>query len=317
MNLTGIPFLATAISIIICWALFAILCSIIHESIAQITSERGRFMKQYLLLQLNDQQNGINWGTLLYMHGSVALFSRAPGKPSSDIPAKVFAETLVEIVAGAELVQQKKKEQEIKGEYKSRLLNNFKAATIVLVPTELVAFLSQSLDTAELIAGSNESKIYQALTDNIESWYSAFTGRLSLWYKKKTRQRLFIIGILLAVIFNIDSIQLFRYFENQPNARAALMNYYQKNAASLSNESDTTLSLVKAISYTQQFDSLSKAAALPIGWPQQLKPAGEEAHSLLLLILLKIAGFLITGLTASSGAPFWFDLLKKAVSKKT
>jgi hypothetical protein len=164
---TGIPIVVTALCIIICWALFAILCSILYENFAQLISERGRFMKQYLLQQLNDKTNGIDWGTLLYAHGSVDLYSRAVGKPSADIPSKIFAETLVEIVAGADVVKQKKKQLDIKDSYQSRLLNNFKAATEVLEKTELISFLSQSLDTAELTAGSNEPKIYKALTDNI------------------------------------------------------------------------------------------------------------------------------------------------------
>ena len=59
MDFSTIPILPTAISIVICWALFAILCSLLHEAIAQLKAERGRFMKKYLFQQLQDLPNGV------------------------------------------------------------------------------------------------------------------------------------------------------------------------------------------------------------------------------------------------------------------
>ena len=104
MNLFNFPVINIAVAIIISWALFAIFCSLVHEAFAQLKAERGRFMKKYILLQLQDFPNGVNWGSLLYMHGNVDMLSRAPGKPSSDIQPCLFAETLIDVVATAHLV---------------------------------------------------------------------------------------------------------------------------------------------------------------------------------------------------------------------
>lgn len=167
MNIHSIPILSTAISIVICWALFAMLCSMVHEAVTRVKAERGRFMKQYLLQQLHDYPNDINWATLLYAHGSVDLLSRAADKPTSHIPPKLFAKAIVEIMGQSQAVQRKKDEVMAGIVYKQPLLRDFKAATLVLHPSDVVSLLTQSLNSAELRAASaegvNEAKVYEML----------------------------------------------------------------------------------------------------------------------------------------------------------
>ena len=103
--LSSIPFLATAIAIVISWALFAILCSLAQEAAAQVIADRGRFMRTYLLKQLQDLPNGVNWAALLYLHGSIDMMSRADNKPTSYISPDLFAKTLIEVVGNSHLVQ--------------------------------------------------------------------------------------------------------------------------------------------------------------------------------------------------------------------
>ena len=167
MNLSSIPFLATAIAIIISWALFAIFCSLLHEALTQVVAERGRFMRRYLLKQLQDLPNGINWATLLYLHGSIDLLTRVNNKPTSYIPPELFAKTLVEVVGNSHMVQAQI--QELKKQGASRALTstatkeftdeennyahaglyNFKAAVQLLKSSDLVEFFGQSLRVPE------------------------------------------------------------------------------------------------------------------------------------------------------------------------
>src|SRR3954454_2130090 len=101
----SLSIISVAISLIISWALFAMLCSFIHEAIVQTKAERGRFMRKYLFKQFQDLPNGINWASLLYMHGTIDLLSREANKPTNEIQPDVFAKTLVEIVGNAHIVQ--------------------------------------------------------------------------------------------------------------------------------------------------------------------------------------------------------------------
>ena len=343
MNLFSIPMVATAIAIIISWALFAIFCSMIQEAVAQVRAERGHFMQQWLFKQLEDKPNGVNWAALLYTHGTINLLSRTANKPTNDIAPRLFAETLVEVVGNAPPVQTKipalQQQQALSAAtvYRQPILYNFKAATQVLKPSDMVSFFNQAVNTASLKAGKdttgalNEAEVYNNLVEHIENWYTEFSERLSLWYKKKTRQRLFILGVLVALIINVDSIQLFSFYNKNPDARSAAMNYYQKNGDALTSlanrmsdsnkikQPDSLLYL--ASTFHQSMDSLQAAANLPIGyqysvlakWKPALKNWDKNSWA---KAWWKLLGILISGFAASVGAPFWFDVLKKAYSSK-
>ncbi|HRO42375.1 MAG TPA: hypothetical protein PL009_06045 [Flavipsychrobacter sp.] len=361
MDFNSIPVVAIAISIIICWSLFALFCSFVHEALTQIKAERGRFMKTYLFKQFYDQPNGVNWAAMLYMHGSIDLLTRAVNKPTSDIDSRLFAETLIEVVGKAHITQVNKNDFAEQLTYKSQLLNDFKAATLSLQQSDVVNFFQQSLNSAELCRLSDgtpdEAAIYKCLVDQIERWYNKMMERLSLWYKKKTKLRLFMLGTVLAILVNVDSIALFKHFTAQPASRKAMMNYYEANAQRLTALAHRAESSDSAINYRKQLealaiemDSVAKSAALPVGWEHNLfnaqtwrKARAESRDSpllfsssgsgvkgilmavwsffcgivwLLLFFFCKLPGFVLSGFAASAGAPFWFDVLKKAYSTK-
>jgi predicted lactoylglutathione lyase len=322
MELTSIPILATAISLVVAWALFAILCSIASEGIAQIKAERGRFMRAHLLRQLFDHPNDINWGSLLYQHGSIDLLTLNSDKPTSDIAPHLFAETMIEIVGKAQATQMRKAEVMESIPYKSVLLRDFKAATMVLQPSDVMGFLTQAMTNAELCGGTgeeNEAKVYDALVLQIKSWYEQMGQRMSSWYGKKTRLRLFIMGSLIALLVNVDSIQLFKHFNENDSSRKVMMAYYENNAEQLNAyiaaapaaNAEEAVKMVRQ--YADSMKALAHEAQLPVGWDHSLfvktpAPAGWP---------FKILGILLSGVAASFGAPFWFQMLKKVYTRKT
>ena len=343
MNFTSIPIVATAISVVICWALFAILCSLVHEAMAQVLAERGRFMKRYLIQQLQDIPNGVNWATLLYNHGAIDLLSRAHNKPTSNIDPQLFAQTIIDVVGKSHVVQtqlpilaeaQNAGNPDAAVPFNHIALHDFKAATLLLKPSDVNTMLKQAMQSAELRAiGRDEAKVYEELVKYLENWFVQFTERLNLWYQKKTRLYLFIIGMIMGIILNVDSLQLFQYFNKNPAAREAVIQYYQQNGSQLSNMADqlannniddSTRQNLKEIikqtkDYTHQMDSLAKENGIPVG-PSKFSLARGEfpagGFGTFLSYLFKVMGLLITGFAASYGAPFWFNLLKKVYTRK-
>lgn len=299
MNIFSLPIIEIAISVIISWALFAILCSMIQEAFVQLKNERGRFYKKQLLMQFFDTPNQINWASLLYTHSTIDLLSRAFNKPASDISPKIFAEAIIETVANSHIVQSKKLDNDIIGnltltKYENALLNDFSFATKVLLPSDVVSFLKSSLNKAEVKAGGidskSEDKIYTFLVEEISEWYNQLTSRTTVWYKKLTKKRLFFLGLLMSILLNIDSIRLFNYYKENPQVRTELIKYYEKNKNSLellANKYDfkDTLSkdsLLKGnikidrlniesikkdiTNFRLKIDSLTKENKIPIGW---------------------------------------------------
>jgi len=326
MNISSLPIISTALCLIICWALFAIFCSFIHEAVAQVKAERGRFMKKYLFQQLQDLPNGVNWASLIYLNGSVDLLSRTAEKPTNEIPPDLFSRAFVEVLGSAHLVQMHKEGVPETDRYKNTLLDNFKVATLVLRPSDVASFLKQALHDAELkgnIGGvPDEGLIYQHLLTNIADWFSSFNGRVSYWYKKKTKQRLFLLGILLAALLNVDSIRLFNYYNNDPVQKAALISYYNKEQKQLSAIADSIDTMNSAgnvsqnslkntsIALKSQFDTLTTATSIPIGWPKGIFPK-IEGQPIYKSIFWSLLGILISAFAASFGAPFWFQVIQK------
>ena len=371
MNFFSIPAVSIAISIVICWALFAILCSLVHEAIAQIKAERGRFMKYYLLKQFQDLSNDINWAQALYQQGNVSLLSRDDRKPSNDIDPLVFARSIIAAVANSHLINIKlqelgdfinRNEKQVLPEeastmesytavlnglarFRNPVLYKFNAASSLLFPSEQISLFSSALSNAELQSG-NEQEVYQHLVEHLQGWYVELSQRMTLWYKKKTRMRLFWLGATLALLLNVDSVQLFGLFNKNPAQQQAIMGFYKENQSyleKLANSIDslgrneqlaTADSLITdstqqhlpltqidslrkiALVYTGKLDSLQKATNLPVGYQYNVFRSKVPLHHPVTYFLLKLIGILISGFAASFGAPFWFDLLRKAYSFK-
>jgi hypothetical protein len=320
MDLGDFQIIAIALSIIICWTLFALLCSFGLEALVQIKAERGRFMRKYLLKQLYDKSNGINWASLLYMHGTIDLLSRDSGEPPACIEPPVFAKTLIEVAGNISMVQVQK-DKKIESSYKIGVLQNFEIATRVLVQSDVISFMTQALKSAKqsiggadsIISIEKEGQIYDQLVLNIENWYTGMVTSIESWYKKKTRMRLFWFGALLGLLLNVDSIQLFGHFRKNPEATKVVMEVYQKNietALADTNQDNQRIQL-----YLGKIDSMATAAQLPVGFDQNIFYKNKSDWSLG-GFLLKLLGVLISGFAASFGAPFWYDVLRKLYTKK-
>ncbi|QYF95397.1 hypothetical protein KY495_09715 [Massilia sp. PAMC28688] len=119
---------------------------------------------------------------------------------------------------------------------------------------------------------------------SVALWFDTAMVRVSAAYKRRAMAISLVLSLLLAILFNIDSIHLFRSLWQHP----AL-------AAHISGAPGTL--------DAQAIEALRR---LPIGW-QNFPPALNEGF------VLNVAGWLLTASTALFGAPFWFELTKKTV----
>jgi hypothetical protein len=124
----------------------------------------------------------------------------------------------------------------------------------------------------------------QQFQDMLAGWFDNAMARMSGTYKRKQLLVSLLLSLLLAILFNIDSIHLFRTLWQQP----AL-------AAHLQQAPDA-------------FDPalIDAMMTLPIGW--EAFPPKLSAD-----FALQVAGWMITASTALFGAPFWFDLMQRVV----
>ena len=137
---------------------------------------------------------------------------------------------------------------------------------------------------AAMLGMLGRARDLQHFQDMLAGWFDNAMARMSGAYKRSQLLVSLLLALLLAILFNIDSIHLFRTLWQQPALAAHIR--------------DVPGALEPAV--------LDAMLALPIGWrtfPPVMNPD----------FALQVAGWCITATTALFGAPFWFDLMQRVV----
>jgi hypothetical protein len=160
-----------------------------------------------------------------------------------------------------------------------------------------------------------------AFQRNLEQWYNDAMDRVSGWYKRYTQRVLVVIGLLLAVAFNVNSVRVARTLWLDRDARQAIVDAagnYAKDHPTATNQAapaDAGKLKEQLQSNVDVFTQVTTSALLPLGWKHPwhfyedyFRLAPKDAIFAALTIL---AGWVMTALAISFGAPFWFDTLNK------
>ena len=209
-------------------------------------------------------------------------------------------------------------------------------AALSVISPEVNQTLNALLLNIEEYVGEKESKLAKA-RENVEKWFDDSMDRVSGVFKRYSQWLALIIGFVIALILNVESVDLTLYLWREPTVRQALA----ENAAMFDlSEQELEANPEQALQdFRNQFVGLS----LPIGWgftrvptaaifddSCQLFPGKEQAFGIPVIgtnlcitppnsnnqanLGLKILGILLTTLAARQGAPFWFDILKRVVN---
>jgi len=155
----------------------------------------------------------------------------------------------------------------------------------------------------------------EKVRENIEAWFNSAMDRVSGWYKRWTQVVIFIVGLVLTIIMNADTLAIMTSLSQDKNSRELLVASAQgivaKKETGILQTSSSDLDEKK---FKEIRDNMAKLGAfgLPIGWnsndPRSMPSIATVDW------FLKLFGWLITALAISLGAPFWFDLLNKFIN---
>jgi hypothetical protein len=127
----------------------------------------------------------------------------------------------------------------------------------------------------------------QRFQQSVAGWFDSAMERVSGAYKRQSLLMSLLLSLLLTIMFNIDSIHLFQALWQQPGLAAQ----------------------IKAAPGALDRATFEVLWTLPIGWTSF--PPVLNAQ-----FLLQVAGWLVTASTALFGAPFWFDILQRAMQMR-
>lgn len=264
----GSTVLEVAIGLTFCFGTVALIVTTIQEALASIFRLRANTLLAGIKSMLNDPSftqlaQAVYGHPLVNPHGDGAATDERDlkSKPSYIEPAH-FAIALVDTIA-----------QNGPATYEAL------GSAIEQIPDPQVRRVLQGL--YKRAAGLEQ---FQAL---VASWFDNAMERVSGAYKRQQLLISFLISLLVAIFFNVDSIHLFRTLWQHPVLSAGI------NGAPGALDQATVQAFM----------------ALPIGWTS-FPPHLDNAF------LLQVAGWLMTAATTLFGAPFWFDILQRAVQMR-
>ena len=279
----GSVILDVATGIIFIYLFLSLIGSAVNEWISGILKLRARNLEAGIRNMLNDSQ-GVGATRDFYAHPLLAALTKDNRKPSYISP-RIFARALMDIVAPADAAQG------------SRTIGEIRTSICNIQNEGLKKVLLVHLDDAQ----DNIEKAYQ----NIEKWFDEGMQRVSGWYKRTSQWIVLGYALVIAVGFNVDTVMIASTLYRNENLRAGLVAAAEDIAKQPFPEGAEKMT-EKITGINSELEKLH----LPIGWNDQAGATPRTLESW----LVKICGWLITGLAVSLGAPFWFDMLNKVVN---
>lgn len=322
--------LDVAIGLVFVYLVLSLLCSAISEALEHYLRYRAHYLRQgieKLLLSGN-----ADLAASVYAHPLIkSLYTQSvfegkgrSGGPSY-IPSRQFVLALLDIVTSQQT-----------------------ATTVAQLRTAIEANktlpppVTQALRTLINDAGDDIEKV----KTNIQQWFDGSMDRVSGWYKRRAQFVLLIIGAIVSVVINVDTMSIIDTLSNDSAVRTAVVNaadaYVRKNpqpagqntgTAPANGEAQATADVKASVeAVTKQLGALG----LPVGWryydaspggPDKGQPAQSADAPARYRIENRIwpeslsqwkeqlgshlIGWILTAFALSFGAPFWFDMLNK------
>jgi hypothetical protein len=221
-------------------------------------------------------------------------------------------------------------------------------AALAVTQPQLKQALETLLQGVEEYAVKGESALATARV-SVEKWFDDSMDRLSGWYKRRVTKLAFVIGILVAILLNADTVLLAQQLWRDPVMRESLVAQAQ-NFISQQPNTNQAPTAEQLNQYQAEFANMN----IPFGWIGTVQPLdasgavpnsdGKSSSACVMNPVndkdifgfavaggcypvinaphfndptgwgLKLLGLIASGLAAAQGAPFWFDLLKKIIN---
>ena len=152
------------------------------------------------------------------------------------------------------------------------------------------------------------------LRKRTSAYFTGVMEQAAATFRSNARSFVIVLSVFLTLLLGTDSIQLAQTLWANAGLRAIVVEQAQMEVQQLQAE-DGTVNEEKIDDLIQQLIDLN---IVKIGWWQtELPPMGANFDIVVWgrFIVLKVIGLGLTAMAVSQGSSFWYDLLKKLVSK--
>lgn len=294
--LPDFPALDVALGLIFLFVILSLVCSAVMETLSSVFAWRAAYLRKGLESMLDEElmervfrhplvdplvrpERGLSAALRrIPLLSPLVRWSRRERYPSY-LPSRAVIAALLDL----DLAGEKRKTVRSLDEAVERVPNE----RVRLALEALLADAKAKADTAE-----ERIRLFEK---SAETWYDDTMARVSGWYRRRVQLVLWCIALAVAVLLNVDTVNVSRVLWSDESARAALV--ARAEAAASAEE-------------VQEVTTEVGELQIPLGWsfgdggPQDF-PGGWESW------IAKVLGLVITAAALSLGAPFWFDLLGK------
>lgn len=284
------PSIEVVLGLILIILFYSLLATIVMELLSNYLGFRGKHLEKVLRNMLSSkEEEGGTFSEFLKSPLYQQLAGKFYGKkgPPSYLSSKSFRSILMKILGG--------KGVESGVGLKSRIDE--------LPDEQLQQVLTQLLEDAN----------YQVNTfkENVEGRYDDIMDRASGWYTRYAQKLLLLIGLGIAIVFNADTLAIYASLASSSKADLDKLVALAENVSSGENVTEASSNINREVYEMIETNLEDLKDPLSIGWG-----GVNLAEFTWRTWILKIFGWLVTALCISKGAPFWFDLLKKAVNMR-
>jgi hypothetical protein len=271
----GSEILDVFIGLFLVYWVFSIIASSLTEAAAGFSKQRGNKLKDGIKLMLQGDDTAV---TEFFNHPVMKALRPVDGK-ADQYPSYVSPPTFARVYLSMR--------DELKGAIPQKVIDTFGGA------------VDRALDDG-------------ALQKQIEGWFNETMDRATGWYKRWSKKAILIVGLVLVVLSNADTISITNSLWQDPAGREIVVKRAEVVQTEEVESSDVTSTLTRGNSIKDELTSMSL-----IGWVHWDEEDDPRRIPLKPLdIALKIIGLGMTTAAVAMGAPFWFDIMGKLLGAK-
>ena len=282
--------------------LMGLITSSLNEMIHTWLKTRSKELKFAIIIFLDKDWDSI--GKQIIESPYVRSLRKDPDSFPSYIPSSSFAQSVIDVIKQSEDLPEKL--EDLKKQIKK---NEF-------IKNDAEKWLLGMIDRSY-----NKIDLFY---ENLEEAYNNAMDRVSGWYGRKVKRSILILGMVTAVLLNIDTLDIVQsLWKNKENAKMfssmvtkAMDNIdREQEGFKITDENGQTIYSVDNRSGDNIANvlKLTDTFPIPLGWDKNSLTSFSQPNWFL-GILGKLAGWTISALAIFLGAPFWFDLLGKVVN---
>jgi hypothetical protein len=184
--------------------------------------------------------------------------------------------------------------------------------TLDSMPESLKRSLYILAQRAEKGGGDTQEQL-QRFQKEIEIWFDQSMQRASGVYKRNARGVAILLGTAISVAANADTINIINRLSKDSMLRSNVNLYAQQLVANNAKTKSNNLTSLTKVQH--DVDRALDQVALPFGWSEQNSLERDKQGNLLWsALIVKLFGWILSGVAISMGAAFWFEALNKIIN---